>query len=202
MGESARTKDPAPLIYAVGEPVEGYAVLRLTEDFWVNQPVNELVWSTPEGYRSILALLAGIGVNRASVSWFEPPDSPFLATGVDQGVKAEVCDPIMFRAIDATSALKSLKPEDSGEFTLAVEDEQLPENEGPWRIVFCPESVSIEKSKYADVKMHIRHFSQALLGKPSFTELLLQGNVIATDRAARSAALLLTPHPTYCLELF
>ncbi|MCH8273658.1 MAG: GNAT family N-acetyltransferase [Armatimonadetes bacterium] len=196
-------RPPDPIVYAAGDPVEAYAILRVSADFWGDETVSELVWATPEGYRSVFAALFGIGINRASLAWCEPSDGPFLATSVDQGVKAAYENPIMFRVLDVPAALGALKPQASGDFSLLVHDEGVPQNRGPWRVSFSLDGVSVEACDSAGIEMDIRHFSQAFLGEPSFAGLLGQGFVkVCREADAKSAADLLTPRATYCLDMF
>lgn len=191
------------IAYAVGDPVEAYAVLQLAADAWGHVRVSELVWTTPEGYRSLLGVLAGIGFNQASLTWVEPSDGPFLSEWTDEGVRAELEPPIMFRVVDVPGALRLLQPKESGEFTIAIADEQLAANRGPWRVAFSEDGVAVEKCSEAAVRMDVRHFAQALLGEPSFERLLEQGFASATaEKAVKEACVLLPPRPTYCLDKF
>jgi len=192
-----------PLIYVIGEPVEAYAFLRLTQDFWVEQPILEIVWNRREGYEALLSLFGAIGVNRESVSWYEPSDSPFFAGHIDTGVSIAMWTPIMFRVIDLPSAFRALKPEESGEFTFRVYDSELPENEGPWHVRFDTECVEIERSQKADVEIEGGRLSQAFMGEPSLEDLSRQGMVkIHSDNALKNMLRLLPPKPVYSLDRF
>jgi hypothetical protein len=51
--------------------------------------------------------------------------------------------------------------------------------------------------------MHIRQYTQALLGEPSFADLMQHGLVSSTSaRAVRDAAAFFSPWPTYTIEFF
>ncbi len=190
------------MVYAVGDPVEAYAWVKLT-DFWGDVEVGELAWSTLRGYDSIMSVLRNLCVNQNRVVWCEPPNSVLLARDLDNGVEMCASEPTMYRAIDVPGALAALKPEASGEFTIEVADEHLPENKGPWRVAYSPNCVNVERCDTAEIKAGIGHFSQALMGSPSLHDLALAGLVQTTDAdALRDAENLLTPMPVVCMEFF
>ncbi|HZH98224.1 MAG TPA: sterol carrier protein domain-containing protein, partial [Fimbriimonadaceae bacterium] len=191
------------MVYAAGDPVEAYAVLRLNPDFWVLQEVKEFIWSTRRGYEAILSLFSSLSINKTEIDWFEPGDSPYLAKYFDKGAQLLVDRQIMFRVLDVPEALSLLSATSHGEFTLEVADEELPENRGPWRIAFSPDGVNVEKASDAELQMDIRHFSQALLGEPSFAQLARQGLVdVAGLSSVEAASRLLPAQPVYCPDFF
>ena len=168
-----------------------------------NQEIAELVWATSAGYQALLATLPALCVNHASLTWFEPGNGPFLSQWADRGVEAALLHPAMFRVLDVPSTLATLSAAGSGTFTLAIDDEHLPDNRGPWRVVYTPDSVQVEPSDTAEVRMHIRQYTQALLGEPSFADLVQHGLVSSTSaQAVRDAAALFSPWPTYTIEFF
>ncbi len=92
-------------IYAVGEPVEAYAVVSHVTAFWTTDHISELAWSTRLGYEGLLSMLGGLAINKAGLSWFEPSDGPFYADYLDQGVEISIERPIMFRVNDVSRSL-------------------------------------------------------------------------------------------------
>lgn len=198
-----RLLGPDTAIYAAGDPVEAYLVINHQWQFWQGQTASELVWSSQRGYESILATLAGIGINKSSIEWYEPSDGPFLARFLDQGVKAEIERLVMYRVCDVPAALRSLKPSESGEFSLEVDDPLVPENRGPWRVRFSPSGVEVEKTAQADLQMSPQTLVQALLGQPSLEDLARNGLICPANRGALGqAAKLLPPLPVYCTDFF
>ena len=199
-----------PQVFAAGDPVEAYAVMRMVPESLGSpygergrQVVAEFVWATPEGYESLLSTFAGVAINLSTVQWFEPFNGPFLSKYLTRGVEARVRHPSLFRVLDVPGSLTALPASGSGTFTLAVDDEILPSNRGPWRVSYSPEGVEVEPSDTAEVRMDIRHFAQALMGEPSFSDLLLNGLVSCTNtQAAQAAAALLSPKTTHVLEIF
>jgi predicted acetyltransferase len=191
------------LVYAVGDPVEAYALLRLAPRMANNQEIAEVVWATSTGYQALLATLSALSINHDSLTWFEPGNSPFLSQWADRGVEAVLLHPAMFRVLDVPGTLAMLPAAGSGMFTLAIDDEHLPDNRGPWRVVCTPEGVQIERSETAEVRMHIRQYTQALLGEPSFADLVHHGLVSSTSaQAVADAAALFSPWPTYIIDFF
>lgn len=190
-------------IYAAGDPVEAYAILRHEVDFWKAQNVREIAWSTARGYRTILGLMAGLGVNKTAVEWYEPGDSPFVATYLDQGVDIKLSRLVMYRCNDVPAALAALRPRGSGSFTLEVLDDLIPENRGPWRVAFGPSGVEVSSASDAALVMSVQGFVQALLGQPSLHDLAINQLVDVRSAAALEAAeTLLSPASVYCLEFF
>lgn len=187
-------------IYAIGDPIDAYIIVKFTPDFWVDQPIDEVVWTTAESYRGVQSLLAGIAVNRSSVSWTEPSDGPFLQTNFQ---KATLKAPIMFRIVDIAAAVRLLVPQSKGEFSFEVADALLPENCGPWKVSFGEGSVEVSACSNADLRFTEKSFAQALFGQPSLVDLLRSGVVSAfSDCAVEAACKLLPAHPTQCIDFF
>ncbi|HVL39503.1 MAG TPA: GNAT family N-acetyltransferase [Fimbriimonadaceae bacterium] len=191
-------------VYAIGEPPEAYAVVHVQGAFWEEQMVSEVAWASPRGYEGLLSFIGSLASNKTAMSWYEPSNSPFLASYVDQAVSFTLARPVMYRAIHVPAALEALAPVAgvAGEFTFQVEDEVAPENRGPWRVNFGNGAVSVEPASLGDLRLDIRRFSQALLGEPSLLELAAQGTVQGSVQGLAEAAKLLTPRPTYCMDFF
>lgn len=186
-------------IYAAGDSVEGYVAVSHKTEFWIEQWLSEVAWSTPRGYRACIDLMHGLGINKSSVGWYEPSDSPYYALYLDQGVETKVERPVMFRVTDVPAALRLLEPTASGETRLRIVDDVVSENEGPWRIRFSPEGVDVEPCEGHDVVMDIRRFAQAFMGEPSLAELVRLGEIVGDSSTLE---LLLPPSPTICGDFF
>lgn len=190
-------------LYVAGDPAEAYAVIQHRDAFWETQWVEEIVWNTKRGYDSILAVLKGVAINKSALSWFEPSNSLYLAHYYDHGCNVEVERTAMFRVLHVPNALKALKPESTGEFTIRVLDGEFPENEGPWQVRFDANGVSVEKASSAGLCLDVRHFAQAFLGEPSLRDLINLDLVEVSDDAdAVAAERLLTPSCTHCADFF
>ena len=186
-------------IYAVGDPVEAYVAISHKTEFWERQGFSEVVWASPRGYRGVLAAMRGLAINKTSVAWYEPSDSPFYALYLDQGVEVRVERPTMYRVTDVPAALRLLRTDAEGETRLRIEDDVVPENEGPWRVRFSPAGVEVERCEGHDVAMDVRRFVQGFLGEPSLDDLVRLGEV---EGDATVLARLLPPSPTICGDFF
>lgn len=192
------TDDLVRTIYAAGDPIEAYAILEHRVDFWDDQPILEFAWTTMRGYEAMLSLFASVGINKTAVSWYEPSDGPFLTRFCDQGVKADAVKPIMFRVINFPKALEQLACSSDGEFSVAVEDEDLGENGGPWQVCFSDGRMRVERATCAELALDARSAVQVLLGQPSLEDLARNRIVAECDAAQR----LLPAAPVFCIDYF
>ncbi|MFI5387390.1 MAG: enhanced intracellular survival protein Eis, partial [Fimbriimonadales bacterium] len=192
------TDDQVKTVYAAGDPVEAYAILEHDVDFWENQTIGEFAWTTMRGYESILSLFASVGINKTALTWYEPSDGPFLARHSDQGVKFESEKAIMFRAINFPKAVEQLGSTGQGEFSVGVDDPDVPENDGPWQICYSGSRMKVERSVGTDFRLDARSAVQVLLGQPSLDDLVRNG-VVADCVPARR---LLPAIPAFCTDYF
>lgn len=193
----------APMIYAVGDPIEAYALTTMEGSFWEDLTISEVVWSTPRGYESIMGVLAGLCINRSALIWCEPSDSPYMAMHWDQGATVEIFRQSMYRILDVPGALKSLKTDLTGEFTIEIVDPFIAACNGCWSVRYSPEGIEARRASSADLRCSVGAFSQAFLGQPSWDNLRAIGKIESfSDRADRAAAALLTPTPTVCMDFF
>ncbi len=191
-------------LYAVGNPVEAYALIKQKDGFWEDQWVEEVIWSSLAGYNSIMAVLRGVAINKSKLSWYEPSDSPYLAMYYDHGCKVEIERTPMFRVLNVEAAFSALKPEGSGEFVIEIDDPDIVENRGSWVVQYDASGVFVERtSRAGGVSLHVRHFAQAILGEPSLRDLINLGAArIIDENQALAAQRLLTPSCTYCADFF
>lgn len=191
-----------PMIYAIGDPIEAYAWAKIT-DFWANVEIGECAWSTPRGYDAVLALFRSLAHNQKSVTWCEPPQSPFLARHMDRDVEASFYRQTMHRVLDVPGAIAALKPESSGDFTIEVEDSILQENSCAWQVWFDSTGANATKCKTGDLKMNIGAFSQAYMGSPTVIALADQGLVeVRSTEALHAAQRLFSPTQVCCMDFF
>ncbi|MBC8063338.1 MAG: GNAT family N-acetyltransferase [Chlorobia bacterium] len=194
-----RVLDEKKTVYAVGDPVEAYAILEHKIDFWVPQLINEVSWSSFQGYRSLMAVLSQICINKSSLQWFEPSDSPYLQVYSDQGISAKYSRAIMFRVLDIPGALKALAPVGAGAFSFEVQDELVPENHGCWRVEDDGEKVDCRRVDSADLVGSIQAWTQAFLGDPGIE----RGPIEERESGSlASASKFLKPARVYCQEFF
>jgi predicted acetyltransferase len=185
-------------VYAAGNPVEGYLIVKHDWTFWNEQRIDEIAWSTKRGYESIFSFLSGLAINKTCVSWQEPADSPLLARHLDQGMKIESEKPIMYRLLDPVAALESYAAPGEGRFSIAIEDEDLPENSGPWDVCFADGETRVSRRDSAEVRLSPQAAIQVLLGAPSFADLVRNGYLPANEAASR----FLPPSPVFCADHF
>jgi len=190
-------------VYAAGDPVEAYMIVQHKIDFWDEQMIDEVVWTTLRGYEALLGVMRNIAINKNKITWHEPSDSPYRAHFWDRGAMLGTGGQIMYRVLNVKKALEGLVTEASGSFTIEVHDDLIEANRGPWRVSYTPHGVQVEKCAAAALTLDIRHFTQAFLGEPSLAGLARNGLVTSTDAEnLRCAEGLLTPMPTVCYDFF
>ena len=195
----SRVLDDKKTVLAVGDPVEAYAIVEHNADFWVPQWVNETAWTSWDAYRSLLAVLSQLCINKSSLKWTEPSDSPFLQLYADQGVVATDYRRIMFRILDVPGSLQALSPVAGGAFSIQVTDDLIPENRGPWRVESDGSSVQCNRVESADMKGSIQAWNQAYFGDPGIERGPIEE--LESGSLARAAAFL--PRSiVYCQEFF
>lgn len=97
-----------PMIYAAGDPVEAYAWLTPSGEFWSDVILGEFCWSTRRGYESLLAFAKTLCINQNALVWTEPTQGQFMSRFLDQGVGLELYRPAMYRVLDAPVILEKL----------------------------------------------------------------------------------------------
>ena len=185
-------------IYVAGDPAEAYVAVEHETQFWKEQHFSEVVWATEEGYRAILAVMKGIGINKSSLSWHEPSDSPFVQKYMDQGVSVAVERPIMMRVCDVEAALLLLRPADSGEASFSVSDPLIEANCGTWTVRWNDGNIDVTRSTIPAVELSIQQLSQVLLGEPAYVDLVRNGGVSEDANLAS----LFVARPVYCMDFF
>lgn len=165
----------APDVYAVGDPVEGY--------FWTNPAgfyndleIGEFVWTTGRAYRSLLAGMRSLGINKGKIVWCEPPTSPFLHQFRDHGVDAAWHRSSMFRILKADRTL--------GDLGLVVRDG------------ICGDSGS------GSGEISIAGATQLWLGSVSARTLADLGELTASDDQIAELDRAFPPQDVVCMEFF
>lgn len=192
----------APMLFAIGDPIEAYAWVKLS-DFWGNVDVGECAWKTKKGYEAILSLFNSLAHNQKTVTWCEPPQSPFLVNHIDRGVEMMMFRQTMHRVLDVQKAIESLAPITNGEFTIEITDNVIEDNNGAWQVWFESNKAQATKCKSGDIKMDIGSFSQAFMGSPNITELAQHGLIdVRSKEALKAAEKLFDPIQVCCMDFF
>ena len=195
-------------IYAVGDPVEAYAVVSHQSSFWTTDHLSEVAWSSRGGYEGLISMLGGLAINKSGLSWFEPSDGPYYTRFLDAGVDVKVDRPVMFRVTDVPAALSQLilDPSISGTFSIEIQDSIEPANIGSWKVEYFDGKVEVQRdyrSRPADLSMGIHAFTQAFMGEPGLTQL--QANELIDVRShegLRHAKIIMPDMATCCMDFF
>ncbi len=189
-------------IYVAGDPVEAYVIVEHDWTFWQEQDVHEIGWSSARGYESILSLIRSVAINKTAATWFEPSDGPMASAHLDTGVELTSEKPVMFRLLNAAGALLALRTQAEGDFSFAIVDPDLPENNGPWKVCFGDGRTDVRACDAAALTLTPHVAVQALLGQPSLDSLAGNGLIEGPAEALSAASRLLPAASVYCLDFF
>jgi len=191
-------------VYAAGDPVEAYMVVRVDPDFWCPQEIRELFWTSLRGYETMLDMIKGLCINKTHAKWQEPSCSPLYTMHLDEGIVFTVRRPVQYRILDVAKCLSILRPYEEGQVVIGVRDRLLEENNGNWRVDFGPEGTSAEATRMeADIELDLRPLTQAWLGEPSIDDVLHEGLAKLRNPAKLKAIkALFRPCRTYCADIF
>lgn len=166
-------------IYAAGDPVEAFALVRLDGDFWVAQEIKEICWTTRRGYESLLSFLRGLCINKDSLSWHEPSDGPYVSQYLDQGVILTNQKLLMYRALDIESVLRARKFEGDGRFVVTIK------GHGSWAVSYGPGGTDVAQTGDTGIEISLGTFTQVALGQPSYAAMSVDGWLPTNGDAAR-----------------
>lgn len=189
-------------VYVAGDPIEAYALVRLDGTFWIPQSIREFVWVTRRGYLSMLGFFQGFLMNKSEVDWWEPFNGPFLSEFYEQSLSCKTDGATMFRLLDVPACLRKISPTGSGSFSVYVIDDEIPENEGPWKVEFMNGQVNVEPAGEADITCTVGEMSQLVLGWPGASHLIAQGRVIADESTKMAIEAAFRNRDVYCIDWF
>lgn len=191
-------------VYAAGDPIEAYMVVRVEPDFWCAQEIRELFWTSVRGYETMLDMIKGMCINKTHVKWQEPSCSPLYTRYLDESIVFTVRRPVQYRILDVVACLSILRPLEEGQLVIGLEDRYLEENNGSWKVEFGPNGTSVQSTRMvADVEFDVRSLTQAWLGEPSVDDLLSLGLAKLSNPAKlKDIKALFRPCRTYCADIF
>lgn len=211
--------DRAALLYvgSSGDP-EGYVLVRYRADVPLPErylDVEERMWLTPAARSAIYGWLSSMGDQWPRLAYRAHPDERFgdvvteprLPVGSASGWNlwfpaATLLHGPMFRLLEVPEALRTRNFEPAPEFTLRLEvdDAQIPENRGPWRVRLADGRAEVDEdagAADATLSLPVRVLSRIYIGALTPSEALTEGlaridrpeSVPALDAAFR------TPRP-------
>lgn len=179
--------DGAAVVYRgeSGEP-EGYAVVRYRADLPITErylEVEERIWLTIGAQRGIYAWLSSLGDQWRELVYRAHPEEGFgdrlneprlpLLSAPSWGLwfpSATLLRGPMFRLLDVPGALALRTIAEDNDLTVAlrVEDEQIPENRGPWKVRFGDGRLEVERftdgAVDATLTLSVRALSRIFVG--------------------------------------
>jgi predicted acetyltransferase len=194
------TPDHAGILYQGDDGrAEAYVIVRYRADLPLNErylEVEERMWLTREARRGVYAFLSSVADQWREVLYRAHPDElfveqlsePRLPLLAEPGWRlwfpsAVVLRGPMFRVLSVPAALEMRSAIAGPELTLELEvqDEQIPENRGPWRLRMEGGRMHVEKagSGVADARMAttMETFSRIYVGA------ITPGQAVGAERA-------------------
>lgn len=203
-------------LFVVDGWVEGYLVYTLT---WSTAatPVKvvEWVWTTERAWRGLAGFLAALGEQATSVSYNAPQGSPLLwslpepydrkegAAEFTFFPAARLVNGFMLRVVHLPAALAARRypVHVNAEFTVQVEDPQLPANRAPLRVSIANGAATVQPTTASpQVQCDIAAWSQIYAGAMTAEQARTVGSLHGDDAtcAALAAAFAAAPwsmHP-------
>lgn len=183
-----------PLAYVIFKPEEG-------EDGKIGN-VRELAFAKPEGLPQALGFLYRLGAQYEAFRIALPEDVPLAALLEESYDTAPTwINQPMARVIHVEKALQAKAPGEGRSYTVAVEDQLLPGNNGVFQVSQQGGAVTVEKlpeGAQADLSVDVRVLTQLLIGFLSLEEALykpgvtLSGNLETLHQAFPKRAAYLT----------
>ena len=164
-----------------------YAILKIKPEFRADIEAAELIWTTPESLRGILAFMGTFSASYGSFVWNAPS---FLNLGLlikeAYTVETELNCFGMFRIVDAAEIFSSLaSPEKEGELSIQLSDDFLTWNNGVFTLSWTGTgSVLVQKTEAEpDITCDIQTAAQLVSGYATPTELVGVGRLFIQSKA-------------------
>jgi predicted acetyltransferase len=207
-------------LFVVDSQVEGYLVYTLT---WSTAATPakmvEWVWTTDRAWRGLAGFLAALGEQVTSINYNAPQGSPLLFSLPEpydrsQGSAeftffpaARLVNGFMLRVVHLPAALAARRypGQVNAEFTLQVEDPQLPANSQPLRVSIADGAAVVEPTTASpQVRCDIAAWSQVYAGAMTAEQARTVGALAGDDAscAAVTAALAAAPWSMHAADWF
>jgi predicted acetyltransferase len=186
--------------------VEGYALYRIKSNWQDGLPNGEVrlldaVATSPEATRELWRFLFGIDlVTKVEKEYFDPASPLFLMLEDPRRLRLRHSDGIWLRLVDVEEALRARSYRGDDSVVIEVRDEQMPWNEGRWRV-----GPDVERTNDdADLALDVRDLASVYLGGFDFRQLADAARVteLKPGSLERASAIFRTERPPHCPEEF
>lgn len=180
-----------------GRPV-AYWIGTMRKENWAGMlTLRDFAWTCREGLEAIFAMLRGMNeVENVCLHAQGGFDPRMLVTEPYDVQWKGPCDG-MLRVVNAEKALALLPaPPIPGELRVAVTDEQIPENNGCFKLGCdgCSIMVTRDDPTQADLACDIRSLAALIAGRQTFAEALRNGiGTLLNERCVRFGEMLFVP---------
>jgi predicted acetyltransferase len=186
--------------------VEGYALYRIKSNWQDGLPNGEVrlleaVATSPEATRELWRFLFSIDlVTKVEKEYFDPASPLFLMLEDPRRLRLRHSDGIWLRLVDVEEALRGRSYRGDDSVVIEVRDDQMPWNEGRWRV--GPEVEHTGDA--ADLALDVRDLASVYLGGFDFRQLADAARVteLKPGSLERASAIFRTERPPHCPEEF
>lgn len=193
-------KKPKQLL-AVGDPIHAYLWASVDNSGDAEALIiHECGYADHAAYRELWSLIHSMAANHPMVEWREPPDSFFQYQIRNRELSVNMAAPVMYRVTHVPEAMRQLDPPAGEPITVQINDSQIPENNGVWRL---DGGSAVRSDDAPEAEMSIEAFSQIFVGAPSASLLHEMGAIKAEHGGVidRLEALF-PPMPVVCMDPF
>lgn len=165
---------------------------------------SHLSWCTREAGRSLLALAGRHRSLGNDLIWFGPPADPLVNLMTEQDGRPEWSFRLMTRLVDLPAAFEArgFRPDAHASFDLAVEDQTLPENAGPWRIEVSDGRAKVTSASSAAARADAGALAAIWTGMLGARDAARTGRLEADDRTIEALEGMLAGRPPWVEEMF
>lgn len=177
-------------VYEADGRVEGYALYGQGEGRNVPRAltVRELVAATPAAREALISFMAAFDPMMFEVRYSTPRGEPLHPFLPNSYVEARVSPEFMLRLVNVEEALKLLKRVSEAPLVLEVEDDEIPENAGPYTIGGSAAGVVRGAQVGERVTLDVRQLAQLYAGYLPARQLVRSG--LVKPSSARALELL------------
>ena len=166
------------MLYEADEPIAYLIFQDIRHDPQAILEVRDLAWKNEEGFRAVLGFLARFSADYGTIRLFLPREIELLSlvrTPQAYDIRKTSEQNYMIRVINAARALETMRKPEGCAFTVRVEDDLIPENNGTWKVT--KDGVTTTEQE-PDLRVSVMALGQLVSGTVSLQEALYREDTV------------------------